>query len=155
MHKYKNHHNQLTSDATYAKNMIHRICKLLSKKSGRRFYVTMNCYNDVYEGHIVDTGKCIDNPDPSNGEYFLLADNGDTIGTIFFGGFYSRKKHKDAESNAWISLLEDCIGQSCDEDIRECHNLTKALGCFGPHLDFNCKDFKELEKKLTNYEMEI
>lgn len=101
----------------------------------------MNPANNFYEGHIIDSGKCsCDSGDLDDWRY---DPNGkDEIGMIFFGGHFSRKKHKDAVSKAWISLLEDCIGIG---ELKEHHTLTSHLECFGPKMDVNFKSFKEFE----------
>lgn len=140
----KNWHKQkLTKAGKEAKALVVRICKALSKESGRGFHVEMNAWNNTYEGHIIDEGKCIEGED---GEY-VLSTEGDDIGMIFFGGYYSRKHYADAQSRAWVSLLEDCIGQS---DVSEFHNLTESLKTFGPRLDFNCKSAAELDALLVS-----
>lgn len=132
---------KLTKQGKEAKTLVIRICKALSKAAGRGFHVEMNAWNNIYEGHIIDEGKCKLNELDA---YELSAD-GDDIGMVFFGGHFSRKTHKDALSRAWVSLLEDCIGQS---EVSEFHSLAECLKTFGPCLDFSCKSAAELDKLL-------
>lgn len=90
----------------------------------------MGLDSHCYEGHIIVNSK-----------------NDECNGMIFWGGYFSRKKHKDAESKAWISLLEDCIGIGEDSKI---HNLTKYVEeCYGNSIDFNCSSKEELYLKLA------
>lgn len=157
MHKkwYKQDYSKLTKTGKEAKALVTRICKVLSKYSGRNFFVTMDVDKNTYEGHIIDSGYCIEKESDIPFAYDIeitTNKNDDPIGMIFWGGFFSRTKYKDAESRAWVSLVEDCIGQSCDKDVREIHNLTFALEMFGPELDFNCKDIEELKEKLNEFE---
>lgn len=109
----------------------------------------MNCENNIYEAHIIDTGHC---REINDFDYEMTNDaNDEKIGSIFFGGHYSRLKYKDAEERAWLSLVLDCIGQSDDIEIRDFHNLTKALDTFGLRLNFNFENIEELEKFLNTY----
>lgn len=132
---------KLSKDAIYAKLLLMKLCRILSIEGKRDFLLEMNAYDNIYEGYIIDTGKCICDSDyPYNWHY---DPNGpDKIGMIFFGGHFSRKKHKDAISKAWISLLEDCIGIG---ELKEHHTLTQNLETFGPRLDVNFKSFREFE----------
>jgi len=141
---YRQITSSLTEEAKIAKSYVIRICKLLSKESNRHFHALMNAYNDVYEGHIIDSGNYIEKDEDT----FVLSEEGDPIGMIFWGGFYSRKKYKDAMSKAWISLLEDCIGST---ELHEIHNLTDHLKDFGPKIDFNCNTTEKLEELLKSH----
>lgn len=159
MHKkwFKRNYSKLTKAGKDAKALVMRICKVLTKYSGRNFYVTMNAFNNDYEGHIIDSGKCVEVESDIPFAYELkLSDckNAKPIGMIFYGGFFNMKKFEDAESLAWVSLVEDCIGQCDDVELREIHNLTNSLKDFGPQLDFNCKNFEELKEKLNELERE-
>lgn len=105
MHKkwYKQDYNKLTKAGKEAKALVIRICKVLTKHSGRNFYVTMDAFNNDYEGHIIDSGKCVEVESDIPFAYELkLSDNKNAkpIGMIFWGGFFNRKKYKDAESRA-------------------------------------------------------
>jgi len=141
-------HRKLGKNGQRARDLAYKICRVLTVESGRRFYVKMNCENNIYEAHIIDTGHC---REINNFDYELTNDvNDEEIGSIFFGGHYSRLKYKDAEERAWVSLILDCIGQSDDVEIREFHNLTNALATFGPYLNFYFKDVEVLEKYLNN-----
>ena len=141
--------NHLTANGLRAKSYMSRICDLLTKQSGRLFYVNMNYENNTYEGHLIDTGKYIEHLD---GSYEISTDeNAEEIGMIFFGGFHDTTKSTTAESDAWESLLMDCIGQSDDKDIRNTHNLTNALTTFGPIIDFNFDTIEKLDAFLKSY----
>lgn len=132
---------RLSKQAKYAKSLLIKLCKVLSAAGGREFFLEMNACNNIYEGHIVDSGKCFcdsDNPD----DWRYDPKGKDEIGMIFFGGYFSRKTHKDAISKAWISLLEDCIGIG---ELKEHHTLTRNLETFGPKMDVNFKRFREFE----------
>lgn len=147
--KNRFYHKRLNAVGNRARDLAYKICKVLSIESGRRFYVKMNCEKNIYEAHIIDTGHCIA---VNNYDYELTNDvNAEEIGSIFFGGYYSRLKYKDAEERAWMSLILDCIGQSEDVEIREFHNLTNALATFGPCLNLYFRDVEELEKFLNKY----
>lgn len=148
---YKNSkHRKLGKIGQRARDLAYKICRVLTVESGRRFYVKMNCENNIYEAHIIDTGHC---REINNFDYELTNDvNDEEIGSIFFGGHYSRRRYKDAEDHAWMSLILDIIGKSDDVEIREFHNLTKALDTFGPHLNFNFENIEKLEKFLNGYE---
>ena len=86
------------------------------------------------------------------GSIRMIEDDMD-IGSIFFGGHYSRLKYKDAEERAWTSLILDIIGKSDDVEIRKFHNLTRALETFGPHLNFNFENIEELKNFLNSYDI--
>ena len=108
----------------------------------------MNPYNGIYEGHIIDSGKCVENPD---GTYSLSdSPEAEPVGMVFFGGHHDTRESETAESEAWESLLLDCIGQSDDVEIREFHNLTRALKAFGPKIDFNFENAEKLEDFLKS-----
>ena len=142
----KHIHSKLTIEGKKAKNLVDRICEYLSRISGRRFYSHIYCDNNIYECHIIDTGHCIE---LENGDVRLSNNpNDEEIGSIFFGGHYDRRKFKDADSKAWQSLLMDCIGKSCDIEIRDFHNLTNALKTFGPSVDMNFSCVEDCEKML-------
>ena len=132
---------KLSNEAKYAKLLLLKLCRVLSDVGGREFCLEMNLSNDFYEGHIVDTGRCSCGSADVD-EWHYDPDGPDEIGMIFFGGHFSRKKHKDAISKAWISLLEDCIGIG---ELKEHHALTRNLETFGPRLDVNFKSFREFE----------
>ena len=154
---YRSHNSTLTKDAKLAKSYVLRICKFLSKLGNRNFHVEMQAYCNTFEGHIIDGGKVKD------GDYEEYLNDcldevcedvlNEDIGMIFWGGYYSRKKHKDAMSKAWTSLLTDCIGNSPNRELAECHNLTKSLKTFGPKIDLNCKTVDDLEKILKEHEV--
>lgn len=143
-HNWRKRHycSKLTVEGHKAKNLIDKICKYLSRISGRRFYSHIYCDNNIYECHIIDTGHYIE---LENGDVQLSNNpNDEKIGSIFFGGHYNRRKFKDAKSKAWQSLLMDCIGQSCDVEIRNFHNLTRALMTFGPNVKMNFNTIDDL-----------
>ena len=145
---HKTHEHTLTEKGKWARELVIRICELLTKKSGRKFLVEMNPYNGIYEGHIIDSGKCVENPD---GTYSLSdSPEAESIGMVFFGGHHDTRESETAESEAWESLLLDCIGQSDDVEIREFHNLTRALEAFGPKIDFNFENAEKLEDFLKS-----
>lgn len=145
---HKDHDRTLTTEGKKARVLVNRICRLLAKKSGREFSAEMNPYNGIYEGHIVDCGKCVENPD---GTYSVSnTPDAEDIGTVFFGGFHDIKESETAESEAWESLLLDCIGKSDDVEIREFHNLTRALETFGPKINFNFEDTERLDAFLVS-----
>ena len=145
---HKTHEHTLTEKGKWARELVIRICELLTKKSGRKFSVEMNPYNGIYEGHIIDSGKCVENPD---GTYSLSdSPEAESIGMVFFGGHHDTRESETAESEAWESLLLDCIGQSDDVEIREFHNLTRALEAFGPKIDFNFENAEKLEDFLKS-----
>ena len=145
---HKTHEHTLTEKGKWARELVIRICELLTKKSGRKFSVEMNPYNGIYEGHIIDSGKCVENPD---GTYSLSdSPEAESVGMVFFGGHHDTRESETAESEAWESLLLDCIGQSDDVEIREFHNLTRALEAFGPKIDFNFENAEKLEDFLTS-----
>jgi len=141
----------LSKKAKAARRYVLRICELLTKESGRKFTAEMNAWNNAYEGHIIDSGKC-EEIDPVIGLYQLSFGGGEDIGMIFWGGHYSRKKYKDALSKAWISLLEDCIGNAENGKISDFHSLTNALETYGPKIDFNCKTTENLEELLKSHD---
>lgn len=133
---YSKRYHYLTKLGKRCKLLAQRICNLLSLKGNRQFFLEMRPYCNIYEGHIIDTGK-----DELNEE----------IGLIFWGGFFSRKKYKDAESKAWISLIEDCIGIS---EVKDFHNLTRSLEIwYGPNINFNFKTIDELESFLDKQQL--
>ena len=139
---------KLTKDGYIAKNLIERICIYLSKTSNRKFYPCMYCDNNIYECHIIDTGTYVE---LENGDVKTTCNmNDEKIGSIFFGGHYDRRKLKDAKSKAWSSLLMDCIGQSCDVEIRAFHNLTHALKTFGPAVNMNFNNIEDLKLWLNS-----
>lgn len=153
---YRDFNRQLTKEAKIAKSYVLRICKLLSKLGNRNFHIEMQAYCNIFEGHIIDDRKVKD------GDYEEYLKDcldevredvlNEDIGMIFWGGYYSRKKHKDALSKAWTSLLTDCVGNSPDRELAECHNLTKDLKLlFGPKIDLNCKTVDDLEKILKEH----
>ena len=145
---HKTHERTLTKKGRHARELVVRICELLTKKSGREFAVEMNPYNGIYEGHIIDSGKCVENPD---GTYSLSdSPEAEPVGMVFFGGHHDTRESETAESEAWESLLLDCIGQSDDIEIREFHNLTRALKAFGPKIDFNFENAEKLEDFLKS-----
>ena len=145
---HKTHERTLTKKGRHARELVVRICELLTKKSGREFSVEMNPYNAIYEGHIIDSGKCVENPD---GTYSLSdSPEAEPVGMVFFGGHHDTRESETAESEAWESLLLDCIGQSDDIEIREFHNLTRALKAFGPKIDFNFENAEKLEDFLKS-----
>ena len=145
---HKTHERTLTKKGRHARELVVRICELLTKKSGREFSVEMNPYNGIYEGHIIDSGKCVENPD---GTYSLSdSPEAESVGMVFFGGHHDTRESETAESEAWESLLLDCIGQSDDVEIREFHNLTRALEAFGPKIDFNFENAEKLEDFLKS-----
>ena len=145
---HKTHEHTLTEKGKWARELVIRICELLTKKSGRKFSVEMNPYNGIYEGHIIDSGKCVENPD---GTYSLSdSPEAESVGMVFFGGHHDTRESETAESEAWESLLLDCIGQSDDVEIREFHNLTRALEAFGPKIDFNFENAEKLEDFLKS-----
>lgn len=132
---------KLSDEAKHAKTLLIKLCKVITAIGGREFFLEMNVCNNIYEGHIVDSGKCF--CDSDNIDEWRYDPNGkDDIGMIFFGGYFSRKKCKDAISKAWVSLLEDCIGIG---ELKEQHTLTHHLESFGPKLDVNFKSFHEFE----------
>lgn len=144
---------ELTPDAEEAQKLLDRICSVLEKKCGCEFFIENKCWNDYYEAHVICKGKCVELED---GSLRISSTEGEDVGMIFFGGHYSIKEHADARSLAIVSLLEDCIGQSCDEDIRQCHNLTEVVKrMFNIDIDFNCENFNELGKLLDKYESEV
>ena len=145
---HKTHERTLTEKGRRARELVIRICELLTKKSGREFSVEMNPYNGIYEGHIIDSGKCVENPDST----YSLSDSpeAEPVGMVFFGGHHDTRESETAESEAWESLLFDCIGQSDDVEIREFHNLTRALESFGPKIDFNFENAEKLEDFLKS-----
>ena len=145
---HKTHERTLTKKGRHARELVVRICELLTKKSGREFSVEMNPYNGIYEGHIIDSGKCVENPD---GTYSLSdSPEAESIGMVCFGGHHDTRESETAESEAWESLLLDCSGQSYDIEIREFHNLTRALKAFGPKIDFNFENAEKLEDFLKS-----
>ena len=145
---HKTHERTLTKKGRHARELVVRICELLTKKSGREFSVEMNPYNGIYEGHIIDSGKCVENPD---GTYSLSdSPEAESVGMVFFGVHDDTRESETAESEAWESLLLDCIGQSDDVEIREFHNLTRALEAFGPKIDFNFENAEKLEDFLKS-----
>ena len=140
-------------DGNRARELVVRICEVLTLVGGRKFGAEMTRFIDddgyvCYEGHIVDHGKFVEDCDGN----ICLSENGtDEIGMVFFGGFYLEKDHSNAEELAWISLLEDCVGMCCDEDIRKIHNLSRSLqGICGPYIDLNVSSVKELEHWLDH-----
>lgn len=135
----------LSHDAKYAKTLLIGLCKILSAVGGRKFYLEMSLYNNFYEGHIIDSGKCFCDSDNFD-EWRYDPAGSDDIGMIFFGGHFSRKKHTDAISKAWVSLLEDCIGIG---ELKEHHTLTRNLEMFGPKLDVNFKSVGDFEAWLN------
>ena len=145
---------KLSKEAKHAKELLLKLCKVLSIVGGRTFSLEMNACNDTYEGHIIDNGKCIVYEDPEVGEVYKYDPNGEEdIGMIFFGGYFSRKKYGDAAiSKAWVSLLEDCIGIG---ELGKEHTLTEHLRMFGPMLDVNFKSFDELEIWLDSKLVEL
>lgn len=152
MNKYswrkKHNEKKLTASGRIAKRLVCKICRHLTDVSSRVFYPYMYCDSNVYECHIIDAGHCVE---LENGDVQLSNNPSDEkIGSIFFGGHYDRRKFKDAESKAWQSLLADCIGRSDDEEIRDFHNLTRALKTFGPEIDFNFDTVEQLEAWLNS-----
>lgn len=150
---YKSEINDLTKDGKKARKLVLAICDVLSKNSNGKFTTEMNLYANYYEGYIIDSrkvkdadyGNWLDECLPEDKEELLNED----IGAMFFGGHFSRKKHKDAKSKAWVSLLEDCMGIG---ELKQSHTLTTHLKDFGPRLDFNCENIEELKLKLKEYE---
>lgn len=150
---YKQSVGRLTERGEFARDIVRRICIVLGHASKRKFFVEMQLYGGVYEGHIIDSGKVRD-ADIRPDEVEEINDEwNEDIGMIFFGGYFSKKIYKDAESRAWESLMIDCMG--ADPDVGKYHNLTRSLETFGPRLDFNCKTVPELIEKLEKYEKEI
>ena len=149
---YKNFkRRRLGKTGQKARDLARKICKVLTIESNRRFYAKMNCENNIYEAHIIDTGHCQEIKDFN---YIVTGIEDDMdIGSIFFGGHYSRLKYKDAEERAWTSLILDIIGKSNDIEIRKFHNLTRALETFGPHLNFNFENIEELNIFLNGYDV--
>lgn len=145
----------LTKEAKKAKQLLQRICDCLTKYGGRKFYLEMGKYCHDYEGYIIDSGKCVDDPLALDG--IRYDPNGkEEIGMIFFGGHFCEHKTshrpafgKGAISKAWVSLLEDCIGIG---ELGASHTLTEHLKSLGPVMDFNCASLEELEAKLKKYE---
>lgn len=131
-----------------------KLCKVLSDIGGRTFSLEMNVCNDIYEGHIIDNGKCTVDDDTEFGEVYRYDPNGEEdIGMIFFGGYFSRKKYGDAAiSKAWMSLFEDCIGIG---ELGKKHTLTEHLRMFGPMLDVNFNSISELETWLNAKAVEL
>lgn len=150
--KFKWNHfprKRLSKKGREYKELANKICSVLSH-SGRKFYTKMYCTNNRYEAHIIDTGRC-----EEIGMYELkysTNENDPMIGMIFFGGHYDRRKIKNAEEMAWISLVLDCIGLCEDIELRETHNLTRALEDFGPHINFNFDSVDDLKKFLNSYD---
>jgi len=144
---FRKQYSSLTKEGKKAKSFVDRICNVISSVAHRKFYAVIDKYADDYEAHIRDSGLigidafCDDNN--ING-----FECGNEVGLVFFGGHFSLRKHKDAMSKAWVSLLEDCMGISAVKDF---HNLTQSLEAFGPKINFNCKTIEELEIKLTLY----
>ena len=145
---YRNCNRSLSKEARLAKSYVLRICKLLSKLGNRDFSVEMTARFNVYEGHIIDHGKCVWDDITYT---CSLSDNGtDEVGMVFWGGFFSRKKYKDAMSRAWISLLDDCIGSSGIDNFNLTYYLNDGVG---PKIDLKCNTVGELEKILEKYEV--
>lgn len=144
------HKKHLNKEGSEARELIHKICNILTHISGRNFYAQMYCTNNRYEAHIIDTGRYKE-IDLYTLEYSTNKDD-PMIGMIFFGGHYDRRKRYDAEEMAWISLVLDCIGQCEDVELRATHNLTRALEDFGPHIDFNFDSIDDLKKFLNSYD---
>lgn len=140
---------KLSKEAKHAKELLLKLCKVLSIVGGRTFSLEMNACNDIYEGHIIDNGKCTVYEDPEVGEDWKYDPNGEEdIGMIFFGGYFSRKKYgKAAISKAWVSLLEDCIGIG---ELGKEHTLIAHLRMFGPMLDVNFKNIRDFETWLSS-----
>ena len=145
---------KLSKEAKHAKELLLKLCKVLSIVGSREFSLDMTARFNVYEGHIIDNGKCTVYEDPEVGEVEKYDPNGeDDIGMIFFGGYFSRKKYGDAAvSKAWVSLLEDCIGIG---ELGKEHTLTEHLRMFGPLLDVNFNSFDELETWLNSKLVEL
>ena len=144
---FKSEVNSLSDEAETAKKLVERICRALST-DGMVLYPVVEKYNDAYEGHIICDGKCKGCNDNDCG-----AENGDYLGMIFWGGHFKskgRRKCYDPKSYAWISLLEDCLGNGeCGEEF-SLHNYTKRIKCI-PDIDFTCKTNEELECKLNEF----
>lgn len=130
----------LTEEAKHAKALLMKLCKLLSSAGNRKFCLEMAVTSNFCEGHIIDMGHC----DYRADDWHYDPDGPDSIGMIFFGGHFSRKKHgKDiAISKAWTSLLEDSIGIG---ELGMKHTLTEHLKYFGPKFDLNFKSISEFE----------
>ena len=131
------------------RELANKICSVLSHSGKRKFYTKMYCTNNKYEAHIIDTGRYED--DICELKY-STNENDPMIGMIFFGGHYDRRKIKNAEEMAWISLILDCIGLCEDVELRETHNLTNALLDFGPRINFNFDSVDDLKKFLNSYD---
>ena len=142
MNKFWYRSVKLSKEAKRAKDLLTRLCEVLSIVGGRKFSLEMNAYNDVYEGHIIDSGNCFCDSDDFY-EWRYDSNGQDYIGMMFFGGHFSRKKYRNnAISKAWISLLEDCIGIG---ELGYHHTLTEHLKYFGPKLNLNFKSIDEFE----------
>lgn len=132
--------NRLTKAGQHAKDLVDKLCMHLTKIVGRRFYASNNLEEGTWEGHIYDTAKYVED---ENGNVVLSDDGKDEVGMIFWGGhFYDNVEN--AESEAWISLLEDCIGLCRDEDIRDQFKLSKYLHDISK-VDINL-DFSSIEE---------
>lgn len=136
----------MTKQAKVAKSYVLRICDLLSKLGNRKFTVDMSARFNIYEGHIIDHGKCVWDDITYT---CSLSDNGtDEVGMVFWGGFFSRKKYKDAMSRAWISLLDDCIGSSGIDNFNLTYYLNDGVG---PKIDLKCKTISALDEVLKEH----
>lgn len=143
---FKEDVKSLSDEAKRAKALVERICKALSAES-MQLYPVIDKYCQDYEGHIICDGRCKGCKDEECG-----ADEGDYLGMIFWGGHFKAKgkrRRYDPKSCAWISLLEDCMGNGeCGPEF-SLHNYTKHIKCI-PDIDFTCKSIEDLELKLKS-----
>lgn len=145
MKKYWYRKITLTKDAQHAKMLLTKLCEVLSIAGGRAFSLEMKPYCGIYEGHIIDSGRCFCDSDVYD-EWKYDPNGPDKIGMMFFGGYFSKKKYgTNAINKAWVSLLEDCIGIGT---LSKDHTLTEHLTYFGPKLNLNFNSIKEFETWL-------